>query len=194
MAPPSDLSPELIKEFVIAAHFDLAKVQSMLAQQPALLNVRHQWAENDFESSLDAAAHMGSRPIAEFLLDQGAPLDICAAAMLGRKDDVARYLNADPAQANAKGAHGIPLAYHLAMSGDTELAQMVYDAGGRNGLDFALHGAVAFGHLEMARWLIEHGADDLNVKDFRQRTPLGVAVELGHTAIADLLRSRGAVE
>jgi hypothetical protein len=66
MASNPALSSHIIKEFVIAAHFDLAKVQAMLAENPALLTVEHQWGENDFEDGLGAASHMGNRSIAEY--------------------------------------------------------------------------------------------------------------------------------
>ena len=41
---------------------------------------------------LQAAAHMGNREIAGFLLHEGAPLDICAAAMLGKRNNVEAFL------------------------------------------------------------------------------------------------------
>ena len=60
MAVDAQLTPELIREFVIAAHFNLEKVQTMLAERPSLLTVRHQWGENDFEDGLGAASHVGN--------------------------------------------------------------------------------------------------------------------------------------
>jgi len=43
----------------------------------------------------------------------------------------------------------------------------------------------------MVRWLIANGAKDVNVRDFKKQTPLDVAVENGHKAIAALLREAG---
>ena len=57
----------------------------MLAENPELLDVQHQWGENDYERPIQAAAHVGNVPIAEFFLEQGVQLDIHTAAMLGRK-------------------------------------------------------------------------------------------------------------
>src|SRR5262245_11227008 len=102
-------TPETIKEFVIASHFDLGKVKTMLVADPSLLNVEHQWAPNDFENGIGAAAHVGNRPIGEFFLAQGVPSNICVAAMLGRADEVKAYLAGDSSLANARGAHGIPV-------------------------------------------------------------------------------------
>ncbi len=56
-----------------------------------------------------------------------------------------------------------------------------------------LHGAVLFGRAEMAAWLLDHGAK-VNAADFRGKTPLEHAVERGHAAVADVLKSRGGRE
>jgi ankyrin repeat protein len=177
------------REFVIAAHGDLPKVQATLAEHPDWLVVNYQWGEDNFETPIQAAAHVGNRPIAEYLLAQGAPLEICTAAMLGRRDTVAELLAADPANAQARGGHGITLLFHTAMSGDTALAQTIYDAGAREGLNQALFGAIAHDRLDMVGWLIDHGATDFTATDFRGRTPLAAAEEDGRAEIAALLQS-----
>ncbi|HUS16253.1 MAG TPA: ankyrin repeat domain-containing protein, partial [Chloroflexia bacterium] len=106
---PTGVPPqELVEPFVIAAHGNLDQARTLLAAHPEMLNVP--WAKFD-ETALAAASHMGRREIAEFLLGAGAPLTLCAAAMLGRRDDVAPYINADPTLANGRGAHGIPVLY-----------------------------------------------------------------------------------
>lgn len=194
MAVDPQMTPEIIREFVIAAHFNLEKVRTMLADQPALLTVQHQWGENDFEDGLGAASHVGNRPIAEFFLAQGVPLSICAAAMLGRTSDVAAFIQADAKQANAHGAHAIPILFHAAMSGDTALTDLLLASGCNEGFDDALHAAIMYGHDNMFNWLLENGATDLQVLNYEGKSPLKKAVELGHSAIADTLRGRGAVE
>ena len=84
-----------LREFVIAGHGDLHKVQAMLADCPTLLNATYEWKENDTETAIQAAAHVGNVAVAEFLLAQGAPLEICTAAMLGRIPDVDQLLRND---------------------------------------------------------------------------------------------------
>src|SRR5688500_12065836 len=106
---PSAPDAEVIRAFVIAGHGNLEKVKQMLGERPELLNISHEWAPGDTETALQGAAHVGSVPIAETLLAQGAPLDICTAAMLGRRGDVEHFLEEDNAKINATGAHGIPL-------------------------------------------------------------------------------------
>jgi uncharacterized protein len=179
---------EIVTEFVNSAHGNLPRVRELLAARPELLNELSTLGE----SALAAAAHVGNREIARFLLAAGAPLDICTAAMLADRAQVAAFLE-DPAQASAKGAHGIPLMFHVALGGDVEIAEMVSARGGEVA-DQALHGAVAYGHLAMVEWLLAHGVQDVNRPNFQQKTPLAVALERGHAEVADLLRRHGGRE
>jgi uncharacterized protein len=179
-----ELNQELIDTFVGLSHNNLPKVKELLAQHPELLPAE---ASGDGETAVAAAAHVGSKDIVEYLLAQGAKLDICTAAMMGWRDKVAQFLADDPTQVHAKGAHDITLIFHAALSGDTELADMILAHGGGEGLEYALHGAVKFGHLAMTRWFLQHDPD-LTILDFRDRTPLEVAVESGFTDIVALLR------
>lgn len=188
------LSPDIVKEFVIAAHSDLPKVQAMLADNPALLTVEHQWGENDFEDGLGAASHVGNRAIAEYFLAQGAPLTICAAAMLGRLDDVKAFLEGDSSLANARGAHQITVMFHTAMSGSIEIADLLKSHGCKEGYSYALHGAIDFGHKPMVEWLLANGVQLINALNFEGKTPLKKALEGGHTEIADLIRAHGGTE
>lgn len=190
MPTSSEPSQEFVEPFVIAAHGNLTKVKELLAQNPALLNVP--WTKVD-ETALQAASHMGRRDIAEYLLAHGAPLNIFTAAMLGLCARVAEFLQNDPSLANAKGVHGISLMYHAALSGQTEISELLLAHGGGDGVDSALHGAIRPGHREMVKWLLTHGAD-VKVLNFDQKTPLQVALDMGYTEIADLLCVHGGTE
>jgi ankyrin repeat protein len=185
-------STEEVKAFVTAAHFSLDKVKQILAEQPDLLNVAYLWQEGDAETAIQAAAHMGSVEIAEYLLEHGAPLEIYTAAMLGRVDGVRLMLADDPANAKRRGAHSIPLMTHVALGGNLEIAELVLSSGGNEGISFALHGAIARCDTDMVRWLLDHGATDLDVRNYQDKTPLEVAVENDCDEIAVLLRERGA--
>ena len=121
-------------------------------------------------------------------------MSICAAAMLGRTADVAAFIQANPAQANAHGAHRIPILFHAALSGDTAVTNVLLDAGCNAGFDDALHAAIMSGQADMVNWLLEHGATDVQVLNYEGKTPLKKAIELNHAAIEHVLRSRGAVE
>jgi ankyrin repeat protein len=194
MTPSTELPTEQIREFVLAGHGNLARVKEMLAETPALLDAAYQWGDNDYETALQAAAHVGNRPIAEYLLAQGAPLDICTAAMLGRQAEVERFVAGDPAQIDAAGAHGISLATHAALSGDLALVQWLYARGARAGMSAALHNAVNLEHTELVRWLLQHGDPELSWKNYQGKTALEIATERGLEQIAQLLREHGAAE
>jgi hypothetical protein len=114
--PP--LEPELVQEFVSKAHGDLDAVRDMLESEPALLNATWDWGGGDWETGLGAAAHMGRRDIALYLLERGARADIFAAAMLGETEVVRALLNAWPALREAPGPHGILLLAHAQAGGE----------------------------------------------------------------------------
>jgi hypothetical protein len=117
MATKTALTSELVAEFVRVAHSDLDRTKELLEQEPALVNATWDWGGGDFETALGAAAHMGRRDIAEFLLKKGARLDIFAAAMLGRLEIVKAALTAYPEALDTPGPHGIPLLAHAQAGG-----------------------------------------------------------------------------
>jgi hypothetical protein len=106
------LPPELVAEFVGKAHGDLPRVQELLQQEPALVNAAWDWGGGDWETALGAAAHIGCKDIAVYLLANGARIDLFAAAMLGKLEIVKAILADDPQARHALGPHGIPLLAH----------------------------------------------------------------------------------
>ena len=115
-APPQ-LDPAKVQAFVANAHGDLDVVRSLLAEEPHLINSAWDWGGGDWETGLGAAAHMGRRQIALFLLEHGARLDLFASAMLGYFDIVSAVLSDFPEMRDAKGPHGIPLVEHARAGG-----------------------------------------------------------------------------
>jgi hypothetical protein len=115
---PPQLEPALVNEFVSVSHADLDEVKRLLVSEPALVKASWDWGGGDFETGLGAAAHMGHREIALFLLENGAALDLFAAAMLGYVDVVRAMLTEHPELRDAKGAHGIPLVVHAQQGGE----------------------------------------------------------------------------
>jgi hypothetical protein len=114
---PDPLPPTLVNEFVRKAHGDFAATKALLAETPGLLNATWDWGGGDFEMGIGGAGHMGHREIAEFLIGQGARVDIFVAAMLGRLDIVKAMLAAYPGLLHSKGPHGIPLMAHAKKGG-----------------------------------------------------------------------------
>jgi hypothetical protein len=115
-APPQ-LDPAKVQSFVANAHGDFDAVQALLAEEPRLVNAAWDWGGGDWETALGAAAHMGRRQIALYLLEHGARLDLFAAAMLGYFDIVSAILSDFPEMHDAKGPHGIPLVEHARAGG-----------------------------------------------------------------------------
>lgn len=125
MQRPDPLEPDLVREFVLAAHSDLSRVQTLLEAEPGLLNATWDWGGGDFESAIGAAAHTGQREIAEHLLSKGARMDIFVAAMLGKLAVVVAIIEAMPETLHSRGAHGIPLINHAhAGSADAVVAYL----------------------------------------------------------------------
>jgi hypothetical protein len=108
----------MVESFVSKAHGDFEGVQALLAEEPALVNATWDWGGGDFETALGAAAHMGRRDIALFLLERGARIDVFAAAMLGETEIVRAVLAAHPEARDVPGPHGIPLIEHARAGGD----------------------------------------------------------------------------
>ncbi|HUQ49371.1 MAG TPA: hypothetical protein VM056_01550 [Terriglobales bacterium] len=123
---PDALKPELVKEFVGAAHGNLEKTKSMLAETPGLLNATWDWGGGDFEKAIGGAGHMGRADIANFLITQGANLDIYVAAMLGKLEIVQAAISAYPNLAESKGPHGITLMVHAQKGGENSASVVKY--------------------------------------------------------------------
>jgi hypothetical protein len=115
---PAPLDKELVKEFVTKCHGDLTRTKELFAQQPGLLNACWDWGGGDFETGLEGAGHMGNREIAQFLLDNGARMNIFCAAMLGKLSIVKSFLSVFPNLKSSKGPHGLQLLHHARKGGE----------------------------------------------------------------------------
>ena len=118
------LDADLVRDFVGSAHSDFERVRDLLGEQPALVNAAWDWGGGDWETGLGAAAHMGRKDIALYLLESGARMDIFAAAMLGHLEIVRAMLAIMPDAGRWRGPHGIPLLKH-AEAGGAEAAPVV---------------------------------------------------------------------
>ena len=121
---PPALQPEMVREFVAAAHTNLPRTKEMLAAETGLLNATWDWGGGDFEMAIGGAGHMGRKDIALWLIEQGGRMDIFVATMLGRRDIVEPTLKAFPHLVHSKGPHGISLLRH-AQAGGAENAELV---------------------------------------------------------------------
>lgn len=120
------LDSKLVEEFVGVSHGNFERVKELLTQEPALINATWDWGGGDFETALGAASHMGNKAIANFLLENGARIDIFAAAMLGKLDIVKAALTAYPDAIDIPGPHGIPLLDHAEVGSEDSKAIVEY--------------------------------------------------------------------
>lgn len=111
------LNYKSVAEIVTVAHSNEARVKELVKANPPLVNAWWDWGFGDWESPLGAASHVGQRAIAQFLLENGARMDIFAAAMLGMTDVVKAFVTAQPGIQKTLGPHGIPLLTHARLGG-----------------------------------------------------------------------------
>jgi len=110
---------------VTVAHFDLQRVQQLVEARPSLARAAWDWGFGDWETALGAASHMGNRPIAVYLISQGARPSLFSAAMLGQLEVVKAFVAAQPHVQRIRGPHSISLLAHAKAGG--EAAQPVFE-------------------------------------------------------------------
>jgi len=121
--------PQLVADVVGAAHTDLPRVTELVTARPHLARAAVDHGFGDWESALGAAAHMGRRDIADFLLAHGARPNIFSAAMMGQLAVVRAMVEASPGVQRIPGPHGITLLAHAGAGGDAAAAVHEYLAG-----------------------------------------------------------------
>lgn len=154
---------------------DLQKVGFLIGNNRSLLNER----EDDGKTPLHHAIKSGLTEIAEYLIGEGADINL--------KDKE----NESP--------------LHLAASlGNVEIVRMLLDSGatalndtsatkhgGFVGSWTPLHLACLNGHPEIVQLLLERGAN-IEARDAMQRTPLILTAQSGNLKVAEILVGRGA--
>jgi uncharacterized protein len=172
-------------------HGDLAGTKEIVENTPGMVEAMNALDPSRMdETPQGAAAHCGCTDILEYLLEKGVRLDVFMAVALGRREEVKRFLEADPSRANAGGAHRIPLLYHVR---DVETLRLLRDYGaepGKTWRETLLRQAAGNGQAEIVRFLIDDGAP---VKSKAKGTkPLHAAAAAGHREVVELLLAAGA--
>lgn len=111
------IDPKIVYEFVNEAHTNFDAVKKLLEAHPLLLNAAWDWGGGDFETALGAAAHMGQKETANYLIARGARTDIFVLTMLGKTEIVKAMLVEYPNLLNSQGPHGFTLLYHAEKGG-----------------------------------------------------------------------------
>jgi hypothetical protein len=112
------LTVAIVKEFVLAGHFDLDKVKNMLSDSPNLIYSRYDWGNGDFEEAIEGAAHKGNKEIANYLIENGARVNLFSLTMLGKTSLVKPILDAYPNLIFSNGPHGLTLLHHAKVGGE----------------------------------------------------------------------------
>ena len=120
------LDPSLVREAVGASHANFPRIRELVEKQPALARASMDWGSGDWEACIDAAAHVGNRPIAEYLLANGARPTIFSAAMMGQLDVVKAFVAAQPGIQRNHGPHGLTLLSHAKAGGPDAAAVVSY--------------------------------------------------------------------
>lgn len=118
--------PALVKDVVGASHGNFARVREIVEKQPAYARASMDWGFGDWETCIDAAAHVGNKPIADFLLSHGARPTIFSAAMMGQLETVKAFVAAQPGIQRTLGPHGITLMSHARAGGKDAEAVVAY--------------------------------------------------------------------
>jgi len=118
--------PDVVREVVRVAHFDLKQVKAFVDRRPTLARAAWDWGFGDWESALGAASHMGRRDIAEYLIASGARPTLFSAAMLGQLDVVTAFIAAAPGVQRTLGPHAITLLAHAKAGGEAAKGVAAY--------------------------------------------------------------------
>ncbi|HKN24462.1 MAG TPA: ankyrin repeat domain-containing protein [Candidatus Acidoferrum sp.] len=171
-----------------------ATLQSLLDADPSLAS-----AKNDSGiSAVLMSIYTGQRQIRDLLLARSPVLEVHDAAAVGKLDRVKQFVEKDSSLAKSVSPDGFPVVALAAVFGHLDVARCLADHGAdvnapaTNGSGYnALTGAVASGHTEIVKWLLENGANP-NYRYGPGYSPLLTAAANGHLEIVKLLLAHGA--
>jgi hypothetical protein len=118
--------PDAARDIVGASHGNIARVKELISARPALARASWDFGYGDWETPIDAASHVGNRPIAEFLIANGARPTIFTAAMMGQLSIVKDWVEATPGVQRSRGPHGITMVAHARAGGPAAAAVLKY--------------------------------------------------------------------
>jgi ankyrin repeat protein len=190
--PPTEADAQDLIAAVRAG--DEPQVRRLVASDPALAAVR----DEQGVSAVLVALYHGHAPVAVALRQALDALDVFEAAALGEREALLANLAADPGAARAFSSDGFTALHLAAFFGQPEAAALLLEHGAdpgavaRNPMQVQpLHSAAAARQLEIARALLDAGAD-VNARQQGGYTALRAAEEHEDHALVELLRGHGA--
>ena len=172
------------------------RVAQLLENDPSLLNA----ADENGLSPFTVARYSRQNDIAQLLIDKGAQLDICAAAMAGVVDRMVSLLGEDRTLTSNYSHDGWTPLHLAAFFGHAPSVEILLANGAdvharsRNSMqNTPLHAAAAGRHVEVVTVLLAHGAD-VNARQQGGWTALHQAAQNGDSDMVKLLLAHGAVE
>jgi len=183
------------QEFIdVATRGDVAKVKEMLQGDPSLAQSKDQ----NGLSVILKATYYGQRDVVKALLDSGVQLNVFEAAATGQTDRIRALIEREPALVNSYSPDGFAPLSLAAFFGHPDTVDALLAAGAevnapsRETMKLTpLASALATGHNQIARTLIEHGAN-VNAKGDTDVTPLHTAAARGNIEAATFLLEYGA--
>lgn len=176
---------------------DVARARQILSESPGVAAAANASGETPVMAALYRGHQDLAAEIADAIVAANTPLDIFAAAALGRVDSLDSALSRS-GMVNAYAYDGWTPLHLAAFFGRLEAADRLIAAGAAlnatstNSMrNTPLHAAVAGGRTDVALLLIERGAD-VSAPDSGQHTPLHIAAENGNAPVVEALLARGA--
>jgi uncharacterized protein len=173
---------------------DNPKISQILKEQPRLADTR----DKDGVSAIFLALYRGNKQGAQEIASRKSSLDIYEAAALGNLPQLKNLLDHDKSLLGSYSPDGFTALALAAYLGEKNTVQHLLKAGAdpnavaKNETGFtALTGAVAQNHNEVARMLVENGAN-VNYSYEGGFTPLIHAAHAGNFDLVKLLLEQGA--
>jgi uncharacterized protein len=171
-----------------------AAVKQMVEKNPGLVNATD---ETSLSPVLTAAYH-GEMGVANYLVANGAKMDIFSSSALGLTYIVKNLVQKYPMMVDAVAIDGFQPLGLASYFGRQETAQYLVLHGADVNAPSVneqratpLHSAAAGRHLEVARMLLAHGAN-VNAEQKGGFTPLHAAAQNGQLELIHLLLANGA--
>ena len=173
---------------------NIAEVTRRLDVEPALVNAR----DEQGLSAVLTAAYYQEPGIARLLVQRGAELSVFEACTVGELPRVKALVEQQPDSINAYAPDGFQPLGLAAFFGQTGIVEFLLSKGAevnspsRNAMRvMPLHSAIANKQTEIARRLLDHGAD-VDATQADDFTPLHEAAQNGLLDVTQWLLERGA--